>query len=704
MRSDNSVQSPHQADSSSFFYGDSRTLRRVFTWAEAAVLAGMASGIAIVLSNHDLLYAAIIAASIPLAVVALVLARRGRFAASTVLMALTLFASLTTLATKGQGIHHLSNIGLAAVMIIVSMVARKRTVVALTVLAIGCAAWMVFGELAGLYVPQPLVHSVPGDFFSVAVIIIITAVVARVLTESVFSNNMKLQHELRERASAEEALRASELRYRTLFEEATEGIVLVDEETGSVVDCNHAFEEMSGYRREELRGRSQSVLYPADQGRDTTSASRRVTKEGPVGDDVLLTRDGRHLRVEIKASQIKTEGRPLVQAFFRDVSERERLQAELLQALKMESVGRLAGGVAHDFNNMLSVIMGQTEVALDEGDVSQNVRGALVEIRRAVGRSADLTRQLLAFARRQTVTPVIIDLNETVERMLKMLRRLIGEEITLAWMPGMDVWPVLMDRSQVDQILANLCINARDAIGGVGNVEIATRNVTIPEPRRQEKPDCVPGDYVAVRVSDNGSGMTPEVRQRIFEPFFTTKKEGSGTGLGLSTVYGIVTQNHGFLEVTSEPGRGTTFTIHLPRYLGAHALPEDAAPAGPARGSETILLVEDDAAVLDTGREMLKRLGYRVLAARTPWEALKLAEEHRGEVQLLLTDVIMPEMNGRELSIEVEKRDPKVKCLFSSGYPADTIGRNGLLGEGVHFIQKPFSMDELARKLRQLLD
>jgi len=386
--------------------------------------------------------------------------------------------------------------------------------------------------------------------------------------------------------------------------------------------------------------------------------------------------------------------------------ERERLQSQLLQAQKMESVGRLAGGVAHDFNNMLSVIIGYSELGMNQLSSADPLYTSMQQIRKAAGRSADLTRQLLAFARKQTVSPLVLNLNECVESMLKMLRRLIGEDIDLAWLPGAKIWPVKVDPSQIDQVLVNLCVNARDAISGVGRITIETHPARIDESYCAGHPDAAPGEYVVLSVSDNGYGMDKETLNNLFEPFFTTKERGKGTGLGLATVYGIVKQNSGFIDVYSEPGQGTTFKIYVPRHTAWITQPQEETPGLPptSPGNETILLVEDESAILDIERLMLESLGYHVLTASAPQEALLTAREKSGGIQLLITDVIMPEMNGRELAKNLTFSCPGIKILFMSGYSGDIIAHHGVLDDGMHFIQKPFSIQGLAAKVREVLD
>lgn len=387
----------------------------------------------------------------------------------------------------------------------------------------------------------------------------------------------------------------------------------------------------------------------------------------------------------------------------RDISERKRneeeqarLHGQLLQAQKMESVGRLAGGIAHDFNNMLNVILGHCELALLQSPSDDQLSPHFQAIRGAAQRSAELTRRLLAFARRQTIAPRVIDLNATVGGMLEMLRQLIGEDIHLAWMPGKGLWSIKADPSQLDQILANLCVNARDAISGVGKVTIETGTASFDHHYCSDHPGFLPGDYTLLAVSDNGCGMNEETKSRLFEPFFTTKETGKGTGLGLATIYGIVKQNRGFINIYSEPGQGSTFKIYFPRHFGPRE--ETALEVSPLHhgGFATVLVVEDERMILDVTKTMLESLGYKVLAASTVEEALRLTEEHADAIEVLLSDVVMPEMNGKDLAGILTAKCPGMQVLFMSGYTANVIAHHGVLESGVHFIQKPFTMAELA--------
>jgi signal transduction histidine kinase len=384
---------------------------------------------------------------------------------------------------------------------------------------------------------------------------------------------------------------------------------------------------------------------------------------------------------------------------------RKALERQLLQSQKMESIGRLAGGVAHDYNNMLSVIIGYSELALEKAEHDKALYDDIIEILTAAKRSGDITRQLLAFARQQTIAPKVLDMNEIVESMLKMLRRLIGEDINLTWRPEAELWKVKIDPTQVDQMMVNLCINARDAIAEVGEISIATENLNLDETDWVDSEELVSGDYVLLSVSDNGSGMDKKTREKIFEPFFSTKALGQGTGLGLSTVYGIIKQNKGFVNVYSEPGKGTTFKIYLPRYIGGpKRLPVESTSNIPLSRGESVLLVEDEASILKLGKRMLKSLGYTVFDATTPATAVDLAEKCEAGIDLLITDVVMPEMNGRELADRLKSFYPELKVLFMSGYTTDVIAHRGVLDEGVFFMQKPFSKRDLAFKVREVLE
>ena len=519
--------------------------------------------------------------------------------------------------------------------------------------------------------------------------------------------------DITERKLAEDALRESEEKFFLIFQHVPLMVAISTLEDGTYLDVNEKFMEVSGFTREEVLGKT-SIEVGWLQAEDRQRLIEALQRQGKLSGMEITSyaKDGSPIDCLYQCELVTIGGVKRLLTMVVDITdskreekERKKLEEQLYQAQKMESVGRLAGGVAHDFNNMLGVIIGRTELALEQNVSTDKLQHNLNEILKAALRSADLTRQLLAFARKQTAIPKILDLNDTISGTLKMLRRLIGEDIDLLWAPELDLWKVKIDPSQVDQILANLVVNARDAISTVGVITLRTENVVIGDSTRAETPEFIPGEYALLTVSDTGAGMSQEVRENIFEPFFTTKEVGKGTGLGLSTVYGIVKQNDGFIYVASEPGKGTTFKIYLPRIEDETAQPPSAEITGKRpTGTETILLVEDDEAILNLGKTILENLGYTVLAASTPRHAVHLVEEHSGDLHLLITDVVMPEMNGRELAEQLGGIRPNLKCLYMSGYTADVIAHRGILEEGVNFITKPFGSDDLAARVRQVLD
>jgi PAS domain S-box-containing protein len=519
-----------------------------------------------------------------------------------------------------------------------------------------------------------------------------------------------------EHKRAEEALRESEARLRDITFNLGDWVWEVDR-NGVYAHSSQTGFDLLGRSRGDIVGKTPFDFMPPDEASKMAATFADIAAHkapivdlenwniGKNGERIcLLTNGVPMLDEEGNVTGYRGVDRDITQRKHAE-AEKARLEAQLWQSQKMESVGRLAGGVAHDFNNMLGVILGRTELALEQVAPEQSIHADLTEIHRAAARSARLARQLLAFARKQIAMPRVLDLNETVDSMLTMLRRLIGEDIDLKWQPAADLWRVKVDPSQVDQILTNLLVNARDAITGVGTVTIQTANSTVDQDACTDHPGLVPGEYVRLVASDDGCGMDTDTQSHLFEPFFTTKELGKGTGLGLATVYGIVTQNNGFIDVDTEPGRGTTFSIYLPRHLG-NAEPSrlDDPASATAPGRETILLVEDEPAILALATTVLERKGYTVLAARTPGEAIRLATQHARPIHLLMTDVIMPEMNGRDLARTLLSLYPRIGRLFMSGYTADVIAHHGVLDPDVSFLQKPFSVKELAAKVRETLD
>lgn len=512
--------------------------------------------------------------------------------------------------------------------------------------------------------------------------------------------------DITDRKKAEEALKISHERFLTVLDSLDATIYVSDMESNKILFMNKFMIDSFGRDMtgeicwKVFRGESEQCLnctndqLVSESGIPTGvcvwQGENPITKRWYINHDRAVEwTDGRLVRLQIAT----------------DITNLKKMEAQLLQAQKMESVGRLAGGVAHDFNNMLGIIIGNTEMIMDDMDSDNPYLANLQEIYKAAERSTRLTRQLLAFARKQTISLKVLNLNDTLEAMLTMLQRLIGEDINLAWFPERNLWPVKMDPSQVDQILANLCVNSRDAIMNVGKITIETGNVSIDANYCHDHEGFKPGDFVMISISDNGSGMDNETLDNLFEPFFTTKDIGQGTGLGLATVYGIIKQNNGFINVYSELGNGTTFKIYLPRYTTRTSRDETEAPVEQGKGgSETILLVEDEKAILAMTAAMLKRLGYHVLSASNPNAAIEIGKAHPGEIDLLLTDVIMPEMNGRDLAGKISELFPSLKCLFMSGYTANVIAHHGILDEGVKFISKPFSKYHLSVKIREALD
>ena len=522
-------------------------------------------------------------------------------------------------------------------------------------------------------------------------------------------------HDITERKRTEEALRESEKKYRMVLEANPDPMIVYDIE-GVVIYLNPAFTSVFGWSLEERIGKKTGDFVPDENWPETRMMIDMVIagKNFSGIETRCLTKEGKMIPVSISGSCYwNHEGNIEASVInLRDITERKRAEAEkkkleeqYRQAQKMEAIGQLAGGVAHDFNNMLSIILGYSQIALMKNKPSDPLKASLQEIMNAARRSADLVRQLMAFARKQTIAPKALDLNDAVAGMLNVLRKLMGEDIDLLWMPAANLWQVKMDPAQVDQILANLAVNARDSISGVGKITIETGKAEFDDSYCAQHAGFIPGQYVLLAVSDNGCGVDKETLEKIFEPFFTTKDFGKGTGMGLATVYGIVKQNNGFINVYSEPGKGTTFKIYLPRRKGEEtATDEQSAHAELLTGTETVLLVEDNEALLKMGKMMLEELGYAVLTAGSPNEAIKLAEQYAGDIHLVLTDVVMPEMSGRGLQRRLSALWPDLKFLFMSGYTANVIAHRGFLDEGVHFLQKPFQMEELATKAREALE
>ena len=516
--------------------------------------------------------------------------------------------------------------------------------------------------------------------------------------------------DITERKQAE----ADHTRLVLAIEQSAETVIITDVQ-GIIQYVNPAFEIVTGYTRKETIGQNPRFLKSGEHDQSYYHNLWETLSSGQKWEGRFINKkkDGTLYTEDAVISPVRSSSGAIINyvAVKRNVTEhlqmqkdKEKLQAQLLQAQKMEAVGRLAGGVAHDFNNILMVISGYSELIMHNLPQDNKSQRDIKEIKLAADKAALLTRQLLAFARKETISPKVLDLNDAVSGILKMIQRLVGEDIDLLWNPGQDLYRVKIDPSQLDQILLNMAVNARDAIAGVGKITIETANSILDKAYCTNNPGCLPGEYVLLAVSDNGCGMCKETVTQIFEPFFTTKELGKGTGLGLAAVFGAIKQNEGFINVYSEPGEGTTFRIYLPRFaVDGIRIAKETEREMP-RGTETVLLIEDDAVILHISKQMLERLGYTVLTSAMPKKAIHLASEISGTIHLLITDVIMPEMNGHELAERLVSIKPDMKCLYMSGYTANVIAKHGVLKEGVHFIQKPFSIEDLAVKVREVLD
>jgi two-component system, cell cycle sensor histidine kinase and response regulator CckA len=581
-------------------------------------------------------------------------------------------------------------------------VVSRRLLLAPVVLPLAVGLLQVRGIRAGVFSPE-----LGAWLFSLANIAVFTVTiwwVAGVLRRADAARTRALEA----LAEADQRLAtASQERTRRILDSANDPFVATDA-AGRIIDWNARAEETFGWTRTEAFGRPLAgTIFPDGKcpppgpggfpGFDGAVVDRRT-------EVVVVRRDGREFPVEMTVWPVEVAGVMEYTAFLHDVSERRRLEGQLRQAQKMEAVGQLAAGVAHDFNNLLTVINGYADLLVESTPPDDPVRDLAGEIRRAGDRSAGLTRQLLTFSRQQVIAPRVLDLNRVVGDTDKMLARVIGEDVRLTTVLAPGLWPVKADPGQVEQVLMNLCVNARDAMPTGGRLTVETQNVVLDEAYAATQSDARPGPHVLLAVSDTGQGMSPEVMGKAFEPFFTTKGVGRGTGLGLATVYGIVRQAGGHVGVYSEVGVGTTFKAYFPR---AETTPGEGRPdrdTAPGRGTETVLVVEDDAAVRALTRRVLTGHGYTVLEAADGDEAARIADAHGGPVHLLVTDVVMPGAGGRVVAEDLARRLPGLRVLFMSGYTDDAVVRHGVLHDRVHFLQKPFTGPTLAAKVRAVLD
>jgi len=506
--------------------------------------------------------------------------------------------------------------------------------------------------------------------------------------------------DITERRRAEEALE----RQRLLFENFADVILYLRHSDGRIMEANKAAETAYGYSRDELLTKSIYDFSVNETREEVRQQMDKACSTGIVSETIHRRKDGTAFPVEVRSGGLTIGGERVLVSVIRDLTERKQLQEQLIQSQKLEGLGLLAGGVAHDYNNILNVIIGYADILGSKLKKDDPDKRRIELVMSAANRGAALTRQLLAFARKDVVSPRAMNMNSSIESIQKMLQRIIGENIKLVFFPEKDLWNVYIDPSQLDQIVMNLVTNSKDAIDGVGTITIKTFNMST-EGNSPEKPvDLNPGEYAVLSIADTGRGMQEEVLKRVFEPFFTTKPKGQGTGLGLSTVYGIVKQNNGAIDVASDPGVGTRFQIFLPRYRGKLENLEEDVSERPLRGTETLLVVEDQADLLEFTKMGLEEFGYSVLSALDPGEAVALCEAFPKEIHLLLTDVIMPTMSGRELSKRILAFKPGVKVLFMSGYTANELNPHGVLADDIRFIQKPFTVIELLKKIREVLD
>jgi len=507
----------------------------------------------------------------------------------------------------------------------------------------------------------------------------------------------------------QEALRLSEQRFQRFFEDAPIGIALVDQD-GKLAECNRCFLSMIGHPLGDLLGRSIAGLLKEDRRAEVMARLAEVARSGdlalPMEVGLLGTRE---LVAQLFARRLGGGNRAVLILHFIDTTEQKNLEVQFAQSQKMQAVGQLAGGVAHDFNNLLTAMIGFCDLLLLRHKPGDQSFADIMQIKQNANRAANLVRQLLAFSRQQTLQPRVLDVSDVLAELSHLLRRLIGENIDLRVVHGRDLGLVKVDQGQLEQVIINLAVNARDAMAGGGRLTIVTRNLSVATPVRRGHEEMPAGDYVVLEVSDTGTGIPPEHLSRIFEPFFSTKQVGSGTGLGLSTVYGIVRQTGGFVFVDSTPGEGACFTIHLPRHLGSPCQPAEPSveaherPVADLTGSSTILLVEDEDAVRVFSARALRNKGYQVLEATSGEAALALLRTDGKRVDLLITDVVMPEMDGPTLMRNVRQFRPEMKVILISGYTEDRFRDHLDAGQQVHFLPKPFSLKQLAGKVKDVL-
>lgn len=595
-----------------------------------------------------------------------------------------------------------------AVIVVSVAVLDRRWFAGMSLLAMVAVAAQYVLELSGVRHYELSHHVEWRQLVDAEIIILVTALAAELLMRSLHDNLDRLRQALH-------SLRESETLYRTLFESASEAIVVHEIESGALIDFNRRACEMFGYSSEMMRGLSLGDLSVDAPGNRQDDALQRMSTAAQ-GDTQVFewqarSSDGRAFWVEIHMRAVVISGVKRVMVSIRDIDERkraalerQRLEEQLHQAQKMESIGRLAGGVAHDFNNVLTCIGGNAELALMYVEPRHEAVQNLQEIKGAVDRASELTRRLLAFSRKQPIEPRPLELVDLLESTQRMLARLLGEHFQLALDIAPDTRPILADPTQLEQILMNLLVNARDAMPQGGKIKLEVGNITIDTSSAATNPGAHPGAYVRLAVIDAGVGIAERDLPNIFDPFFTTKPVGKGTGLGLSMVLGAVQQNGGFIQVESSPDKGSSFEIFLPIMQGSAPVSLRPLRRSMPAGKERVLLVEDDPSVRKTGTRLLGRLGYNVIACANAEEAIAVVEVQREQFDLLMTDVILPGLDGKALSERLTRALPTMKVLYCSGYTAEVIAHRGVLDNGIAFIAKPFSQETLGRKIRAVLD
>lgn len=645
-----------------------------------------------VMGAHYAVYA--LALEQALVLVVLWLLSRGRLNWAINLFCLSCLGCLTLLITLNrEGFHDIAMLGMPGLLVVSALLLDRRSFLALTALSMAIVGAIGFAEKRGFIASTMRDHTSYRTVSDALLILLMTAVAVGLLSGGLRDSLTRIRDYVA-------ALTKSEDRFRRMIELAVDAIFLLEADT-TISDVNQHACEMTGYSKEELLGKPPSFLLSPEELERVPLGFDRL-QQGMVETSTrsLRRKDGTAVPVEMKSGMMP-DGR--FQSIVRDISERTRLTEQLQQSQKLESIGRLAGGVAHDFNNLLTIINGYCEMMLRTTEESSPDRGRLLQIAKAGARAADLIHQLLVFSRKQVIQPRPFNLNSEIADSEKMLGRLLGEDIELMTVLDPALGNVMADPGQMQQVLLNLAANARDAMPKGGKLLIETRNAEI-ETSRELPENLSPGRYIQLAVSDTGMGMDEPTRAVIFEPFFTTKPQGQGTGLGLSMVYGIVRQSKGWIRVYSEPGQGTTFEISLPRTdASPPTQPAVPPPCVELHGSETILVVEDQVEVRRFACNVLRTFGYRVLDAADGAEAIRVVQTVGEPIHLLLSDVVMPGMGGRELAVQFRALNPKLRVLFMSGYADDGM-RRGVLEPGIAYVSKPFLPNDLAAKVRQVLD